>query len=120
MVDQLAVDVQHQIGHRSIGKGSVAPIRTLWGARSRLGPVTWDDAAERAAGMMVSYVHPPALSDLRSGVRLAGPLRSFVGVEGHRAARVAARGRGAAPYPAQAAVGLVVVSVSSSVMGGGG
>ncbi|ABW16345.1 Integrase catalytic region [Parafrankia sp. EAN1pec] len=56
--------------------------------------------------MMVSYVHPPALSDLRAGVRLAGPPRPLVGVEEHRAARVAARGRGAAPHPAQAPVGL--------------
>ncbi|CAI7979389.1 hypothetical protein FRAHR75_610002 [Frankia sp. Hr75.2] len=56
--------------------------------------------------MMVGYVREAALSDLRAGVRVAGSPRLFVGVQEHRAARAAARGRGAAPYPAQAPVGL--------------
>jgi len=61
-----------------------------WGARSRLGRVSWGDAQVWAAGMMVSYVCALALSDLRAGGWLAGSPRSFVGVEGHRVARVAA------------------------------
>ncbi|SQE00562.1 hypothetical protein FMEAI12_6720003 [Parafrankia sp. Ea1.12] len=63
--------------------------KLLWGARSRPGPVSWADAAERTVGMMVSYVHPPALSDLRAGVWLAGSPRPLVGVQGHRAAGAA-------------------------------
>jgi len=39
-------------------------------------------------------------------VWLARPARSFVPIQGHRAACAPARGRGAAPYPAEAAVDL--------------
>src|ERR1039457_5233659 len=63
--------------------------------------------------MMITCVSAPALPDLRPGRRLDGPAGPVNGVQGHRAARAAARGcraaaRGcrAAPHPSPAAPGL--------------
>jgi len=56
---------------------------------------------------MISRVPPPALSDLRSALRLACPARPLAGVQERRTAGAAARGRRAAPYqsPAPARLG---------------
>ena len=48
---------------------------------------------------MIDRVPPSALFHLRAAVQLAGPARSFDGVQGRGAARAAARGRRTAPYP---------------------
>ena len=56
--------------------------------------------------MMISRVASPALPDLRPALRLAGPARPLVGVQGRRAARAAARGRRAAPHQPAAPAGL--------------
>src|SRR6266700_7486905 len=57
--------------------------------------------------MMVSRVSPFALPALRPALRLAGLARPVNGVQGHRVAGAAARGRRAAPhpFPAQAELG---------------
>src|SRR5713101_7044981 len=59
-----------------------------------------------ASGMMINRVCPSALPDLRPARRLAGLARPVHGVQGHRAARAAARGRRAAPRPSPAPAGL--------------
>ncbi len=51
---------------------------------------------------MIIRVLAPALSHLRPALRLAGPARPVIGLQGRRAARAAARGRRAAPYPSAA------------------
>jgi Homeodomain-like domain len=55
-------------------------------------------------GIMIICVPSPALSHLRPGLRLAGPARPVIGLQGRRVARAAARGRRAAsrqsPAPA--------------------
>src|SRR2546430_15973076 len=56
--------------------------------------------------MMISRVPPSALSDLHPALRLACAARSFVGVQGHRVAGAAARGRRAAPHQSAAPAGL--------------
>jgi len=48
--------------------------------------------------MMVSRVPPPALPDLRPALRLAGPARPLVSVQGRGAAGAPARGRHPAPH----------------------
>ncbi len=48
---------------------------------------------------MIIRVPPPALSYLRPALRLAGPARPVIGLQGRRAARAATRGRRAAPRP---------------------
>jgi len=48
---------------------------------------------------MIIRVPAPALSHLRPALRLAGPARPVIGLQGRRAARAAARGRRAAPRP---------------------
>jgi putative transposase len=55
---------------------------------------------------MIGCVPSPALPDLRPALRLAGPARSFGGVQGRGAAGAAARGRCATPDPAAAPAGL--------------
>src|SRR5712672_1822113 len=55
---------------------------------------------------MISRVLPPALPHLRPAVRLAGPARPVIGLQGRRAARAAARGRRAAPRQSPAPAGL--------------
>src|ERR1017187_2649950 len=45
---------------------------------------------------MILYVHAPVLPHLRPALRLAGPARPVIGLQGRRAARAAARGRRAA------------------------
>ena len=55
---------------------------------------------------MISRVPSPALSDLRPGLRLAGPARPLVGVQERGAAGAAARGRRAAPHQSAAPAGL--------------
>ncbi len=71
----------------------------LWLWPGAIGPV-W------LLGMMTSRVVASALSDLRVACWLACPAGSFVGVQGCGTARAAARGRGAAPHPAETPVGL--------------
>jgi hypothetical protein len=56
--------------------------------------------------MMIIRVSPPALSHLRAAVQLADPAQPVIGLQGRRAARAAARGRGAAPHPSAAPTGL--------------
>jgi putative transposase len=51
---------------------------------------------------MMIRVRAPALSHFRPGLRLAGPPEPILGIQGRRAARAAARGRGAAPDPSAA------------------
>ena len=51
---------------------------------------------------MIIRVLAPALSHLRPALRLAGPARPVIGLQGRRAARAAARGRRAAPHPSAA------------------
>jgi hypothetical protein len=51
---------------------------------------------------MIIRVLAPALSHLRPTLRMAGPARPVIGLQGRRAARAAARGRRAAPYPSTA------------------
>ena len=46
---------------------------------------------------MIIRVLAPALPHLRPALRLAGPARPVIGLQGRRAARAAARGRRAAP-----------------------
>src|SRR5690242_5741897 len=46
---------------------------------------------------MIICVFAPALSHLRPGLRLAGPARPVIGLQGRRTARAAARSRRAAP-----------------------
>src|SRR5271169_766445 len=48
---------------------------------------------------MISRVPAPALSHLRPALRLAGPARPVIGLQGRRATRAAARGGRAAPHP---------------------
>ena len=55
---------------------------------------------------MIIRVPAPALSHLRPALRLAGPARPVIGLQGRRAARAAARGRRAAPHPSAAPAGL--------------
>src|ERR1700722_21028351 len=55
---------------------------------------------------MIVRVLPSALSHLHPYLRLAGPARPLICVQGHRAARAAARGCRAAPHPSPAAPGL--------------
>src|SRR5271155_5397287 len=55
---------------------------------------------------MIIRVLPPALPRLRPALRLAGPVRPVIGLQGRRAARAAARGRRAAPHPSAAPAGL--------------
>src|SRR5450755_3024212 len=55
---------------------------------------------------MIICVSSPALPDLRPARRLADPAGPFNSVQGHRAARAAARGCRAAPRPAPATPGL--------------
>src|SRR5215467_5426630 len=52
--------------------------------------------------MMISYVPSPALPDLRSALRLAGPAWPLVSVQERGTAGAAARGRCAAPDSAHA------------------
>ena len=47
---------------------------------------------------MIIRVLAPALPHLRPALRLAGPARPVIGLQGRRAARAAARGRRAAPH----------------------
>src|SRR6266702_2207686 len=56
--------------------------------------------------MMINRAPTSALPDLRPGVRLAVLARPVNGVQGHRAACAAARGRRAAPHPFPAPAGL--------------
>jgi hypothetical protein len=51
---------------------------------------------------MIIRVPALALSRLRPALRLAGPARPVIGLQGRRAARAAARGSRAAPYPSAA------------------
>jgi hypothetical protein len=51
--------------------------------------------------MMVSRVPPPALSDLRPALRLAGPARPLVSFQERRIASPTARSRRTAPHQAQ-------------------
>src|ERR1700732_3706532 len=53
-------------------------------------------------GIMAVRVPAPALPHPRPGLRLAGPARPVLGLQGRRAARAAARGRRAAPRPSAA------------------
>src|SRR5271157_146185 len=55
---------------------------------------------------MIIRVLAPALSNLRPGLRLAGPARPVIGLQERRAARPAARGRRAAPHTSAAPTGL--------------
>ena len=64
--------------------------------------VRCSDGPASAYGIMIIRVSPPALSHLRPALRLAGPARPVIGLQGRRAARAAARGRRAAPRPAAA------------------
>src|ERR1700691_3599471 len=57
--------------------------------------------------MMISRVDSLAVPDLHPALWLAGPARPVNGIQGHRTARAAARGRRAAPRPAPAPAGLV-------------
>jgi putative transposase len=54
------------------------------------------------SGIMIIRVLGPALPHLRPGLRLAGPARPIIGIQGRRAARTAARGRRAAPHQSPA------------------
>jgi len=56
--------------------------------------------------MMISRVPPSDLPDLHAGLRLACAARPLVGLQKRRAARAAARGRGAAPHQSAAPAGL--------------
>src|ERR1017187_1962475 len=56
--------------------------------------------------MMFTRVPSPALPDLRSALRLAGPVRPIVGVQERGTAGAAARGRSAAPEQSAAPAGL--------------
>ena len=69
-------------------------------------PVNCIDAPCAAEGRMIGRVPSPAVHDLRPALRLAGPARPRVGVQGHRTAGAAARGCRAAPHQAQAPAGL--------------
>ena len=51
---------------------------------------------------MIIRVLAPALPHLRPALRLAGPARPVIGLQGRRAARAAARGRCAAPHQSAA------------------
>ena len=64
--------------------------------------VSCSDGPASAYDIMIIRVSPPALSHLRPALRLAGPDRPVIGLQGRRAARAAARGRRAAPRPAAA------------------
>ena len=55
---------------------------------------------------MIIRVPPPALPHLRPALRLAGPARPVIGLQGRGAARAAARGRRAAPHQSAAPAGL--------------
>jgi len=57
-------------------------------------------ASHRASWII--RVPAPALSHLRPALRLAGPARPVIGIQGRRAARAAARGRRAASGPSAA------------------
>jgi hypothetical protein len=56
--------------------------------------------------MMIARVPPSALSDLHTGLRLAGLARPLARLQERRAARAAARGRSAAPRHSAAPAGL--------------
>src|SRR5690348_1998906 len=51
---------------------------------------------------MIIRVLAPALPDLRPALRLAGPARPVISLQGRRAARAAARGGRTAPHPSAA------------------
>src|SRR5689334_22470745 len=51
---------------------------------------------------MIIRVLAPALPHLRPALRLAGPARPVIGLQGRRVARAETRGRGAAPYQSAA------------------
>src|ERR1039458_2734797 len=56
--------------------------------------------------MMIGRVPSPALSDLHTGLRLAGSARPLDRLQERRAPGTAARGRRAAPNPSPAPAGL--------------
>src|SRR5690348_5902763 len=60
---------------------------------------------------MIICVLAPALPHLRPALRLAGPARPVIGLQGRRAARTAARGRHAAPHQS-----LCVPRISSTAV----
>jgi hypothetical protein len=64
---------------------------------------SWSDLF---SGMMISRVDSLAVPDLHPALWLAGPARPLNGVQGHRVARAAARGRRAAPRCSAAPAGL--------------
>jgi len=69
-------------------------------------PVSCGNDQCQLSGIMIIRVLAPALLHLRPGLRLAGPARPVIGIQGRRAARAAARGRRAAPRPSAAPAGL--------------
>ena len=74
----------------------------LAGCQKSACPVTCGDDQGLPCGIMIIRVLALALPHLRPGLRLAGPARPVIGRQGRRAARAAARGRRAAPYPSAA------------------
>src|SRR5450432_1513365 len=75
--------------------GIVVPV----GCQKSAWPMSCGDVQGQAYGIMIIRVPAPALSHLRPALRLAGPARPVIGLQGRRAARAAARGRRAAPRP---------------------
>jgi hypothetical protein len=76
------------------------------GCQKSAWPVSCSDDQGQPWGIMIIRVLAPALPHLRAAQRLAGPARPVIGIQGRRAARAAARGRGAAPDPSAAPAGL--------------
>jgi len=91
---------------RCTRSGPAAGAVRLSGSISRPRAVTWGDREASPLSMMISRVSSPALPDLRSALRLAGPARPLADIQERGTAGAAARGRRAAPHQAQAPVGL--------------
>src|SRR4029079_11378574 len=78
----------------------------LWGSRMSRTPVTSGDRLAPMLGHDHRRVAAIVVSDLPAGARADPAAGSLVLHQGRRAARVAARGRGAAPHQPETAAGL--------------
>src|SRR5271165_5666602 len=74
----------------------------LWECQKSAWPASCSDDEGQLSGIMIICVLALALSHLRPTLRLAGPARPVIGLQGRRAARAAARGHRAAPHPSAA------------------
>ena len=81
-----AADRLHATNNFPEFTGRLCPV----GCQKSAWPVSCSDDQGQSWGIMIIRVSPPALSHLRLALRLAGPARPVVGLQGRRALRTAA------------------------------